>query len=138
MNIVGCFLEHEGKFPILLRHSHKPNGNTWGLPAGKVDAGETYKQAAIRELREETGYIATINQIEHLGSFEFGEQHPYIFHTYRVLLAKPFQIQLETSAHQSVRWVTAQECYDLPNLVPDLHDLLVRIGYKKLSSTKPN
>jgi ADP-ribose pyrophosphatase len=28
------------------------------LPAGLIDAGETAEQAAIRELKEETGYVA--------------------------------------------------------------------------------
>lgn len=39
----------------ILAVSRKNNPNDFGLPGGKVDADETPAQAAVRELREETG-----------------------------------------------------------------------------------
>lgn len=77
MRIVGCFLEYDSKFVILLRHSHKPSGDTWGLPAGKVEAGEDDKTALLRELREETGYKADESELLHLGDFSFGDETTY-------------------------------------------------------------
>ena len=35
---------------------HRPGYNDWSFPKGKVDPGETFKQAALREVEEETGY----------------------------------------------------------------------------------
>lgn len=36
------------------------NAVTLELPAGLIDAGETPEQAALRELKEETGYVGTV------------------------------------------------------------------------------
>lgn len=32
------------------------------VPAGLVDEGETAEQSAVRELREETGYVGTVEE----------------------------------------------------------------------------
>lgn len=46
--------------------------NFWDLPKGKIDAGETKEQAAIREIQEETG----LNELE-LGRFITSTYHTY-------------------------------------------------------------
>jgi 8-oxo-dGTP pyrophosphatase MutT (NUDIX family) len=32
------------------------------VPAGLIDAGETAEEAAVRELKEETGYIGVVSE----------------------------------------------------------------------------
>lgn len=58
---------HDGAGRILLlrtRDLTAPElGDWWELPGGGIDAGETYLDAALRELREEAGIIATANQV---------------------------------------------------------------------------
>ena len=34
---------------------HRPHRGDWSLPKGKLDASETFEQAAVREVEEETG-----------------------------------------------------------------------------------
>jgi 8-oxo-dGTP pyrophosphatase MutT (NUDIX family) len=50
MDVAGCYIQHEGQFVLLHRHVHKSSGNKWGLPAGKVDPGETVAEAMQREI----------------------------------------------------------------------------------------
>ncbi len=129
MRVAGCFLEYDGKFVILHRHSHKSEGDTWGLPADKVEPGEDDKTALLREVFEETGYKGDKSKLQHLGDYEFGKQDKkYIFATYRIVLQSPHDITLESSAHSAYRWVTAKECYAYPNLISDFHELLKRVG----------
>ena len=52
---------------VLLFHTHDPTapdlGEWWELPGGGIEADETYVDAAIRELGEETGIVATAEQV---------------------------------------------------------------------------
>jgi len=53
----------KGEQLLLVRRSNPPDSGRWGFPGGKIEAGETIMDAAIRELREETGVAATAERV---------------------------------------------------------------------------
>jgi len=45
---------------LLIRRGRPPRVGEWSLPGGRIEAGETVRAAALRELREETGVEAEL------------------------------------------------------------------------------
>ena len=117
----GCFLFHDGKMLIVFRHPDKPQPETWGLPAGKMDPGETKEETMLRELKEETGFQATREQLQYLGGSDWQFPELFIhFHTFRIDLNKRFEPKLIPGEHTDAQWITPDECYAKPNLIPGL------------------
>ena len=47
----GVVLDPEGRVALV----HRPRYDDWTLPKGKLDRGESFEDAALREVEEETG-----------------------------------------------------------------------------------
>jgi 8-oxo-dGTP diphosphatase len=47
----GVVLDHDGRVALV----HRPRYDDWSLPKGKLDPGESFEEAALREVEEETG-----------------------------------------------------------------------------------
>ncbi len=50
---------------VLVKRGKEPNMGQWGFPGGHVELGETALEAAVRELREETGVLARPREYLH-------------------------------------------------------------------------
>jgi 8-oxo-(d)GTP phosphatase len=52
----GAVLRRDGLVAVV----HRPQYDDWTLPKGKLDHGEDDREAAVREVEEETGHVGTI------------------------------------------------------------------------------
>ncbi len=74
----GVVVEHEGRI-LLVRRNHEPMLGRWAFPSGYVDAGEVVEEAALREVREETGVEVALDRL--LGVWSHADD-PVIFVAY--------------------------------------------------------
>jgi len=93
---------------LLRRPKGDFDGYVWTFPKGRPDAGETPEQAALREVKEETGYSAkVIGKLP--GSFRGGTSVSEYFLMSPVGSPSPFDSK-ETSA---IRWATIDQAATL-------------------------
>ncbi|CAO3426620.1 NUDIX hydrolase [Azospirillum endophyticum] len=65
---------HDGKI-LLVRRANPPDVGRWGFPGGKIEVGEIIENAAVRELREETGIDAeALRVFTAVDAFDHDEQ----------------------------------------------------------------
>lgn len=60
MNVVAAVIERDGRVLICQRRQGRRHALKWEFPGGKVEAGEQFGDALVRELREELAIEARI------------------------------------------------------------------------------
>lgn len=103
--------EDDGRFLLCQRPAHKARGGQWEFLGGKVEPGETKKQALIRECREEIGVvIKPLNEI-----IAVTHEYPDLTVHLTLISARIAQGEITLLEHQDACWASAQEAeeYDL-------------------------
>jgi 8-oxo-dGTP diphosphatase len=59
---VGAIAVREGAL-LLIRRGHAPSRGRWSLPGGRVEPGETARDALVREMAEETGLVVEVGEL---------------------------------------------------------------------------
>lgn len=118
--VAGCIIERDGKI-LMVREAQEKRQiwdgkeyfakGLWSLPAGRVDKGESFEEAAVREAREETGYNVEV----------FGRSwvvHPYpdapVFHIHTARTIGDSGVRDEVEIDQ-LRWMSFDEIAELQN-----------------------
>jgi 8-oxo-dGTP diphosphatase len=126
--VVGAALMRDGRLLAARRSAPPELAGRWELPGGKVEPGETSKDALVRELREELGVDA--EPVERIPG-EWPLRAPYVLRVWTARLpagsAEPKPLQ----DHDELRWLTQAEIWDVDWLdqdVPAVREAAARLG----------
>ena len=126
---VGCFVEHNGEIILLHRQDFRPEGNTWGLPAGKIEKGEELSASITREVAEETGLKIPQEKLEYFQKIYVKyPDYDQIFHVFHSQLACREEIKINPEEHKDYKWISPQKALNLP-LIRDLK-AVIELFYK--------
>ena len=128
-DIVSCFCEANGEILLLHRNSSKPQGLTWGVPAGKVDDGEDISKAILREILEETGIRLDLKKLKYFDKvFVRYPDYDFVYHIFYTKFTKKPKVSINGSEHDNFKWVRPKEALKMP-LIQDL-DACIRLFYE--------
>lgn len=104
---------------MLLRQSHKPHWDTWGIPWGKVDSWEDVFDAMKRELQEETGIVLTKEDLEYKKTFQV-HNDAINYHMFVAYIDEKPVIVIEEPAHKDFIWLTPENALKREDLMLDM------------------
>ncbi len=126
--VVSCFIKDGERFLMLHRTDGEDEGDRWGVPAGKVEKGETLLDAILREAFEETGIGIGKMNIRYWGkTFVRYPDYDFIYHVYSTVLPESRGVKINEKEHKDFRWVTPEEALKMP-LIRD-EEMSIKLFY---------
>lgn len=126
----GCFVEVNGNILLLLRNrTCRIEPGKWGIPAGKIEPGETARRAIVREIEEETGLIIIDpTRLKMLRStYVIYPTCRFVYHIFNLILENEPAIRL-SGEHTASMWVSPVKALDELDLMLD-EDFCIRLAY---------
>ncbi|HXZ28062.1 MAG TPA: NUDIX hydrolase [Terriglobales bacterium] len=117
---VGAVIVDGGRV-VVVRRATAPLQGEWSIPGGMLELGETVREAAVREAREETGLVVEPGEV--LGVFDriLPDSEGKIRYHYVLidLLCRRVGGELRAGGDAAeARWLTAEELQSFPVAEP--------------------
>ncbi|MCZ6662175.1 MAG: NUDIX hydrolase [Actinobacteria bacterium] len=119
---VGVAIVRDGKI-LLIKRRNEPGKGLWAVPGGKVEYGETLRDAAVREVKEETGLDIVVGPLIWSGESISVHGHLVLIDFLGSVLGG--ELAASDDAEQAL-WVDVEKANELA-LTPTMHDLLAEL-----------
>lgn len=108
VEVVAALIKRGDKFLICQRPRNKARGLLWEFVGGKVEKGESKKQALMRECKEELNIILDVGDV----FIDVTHEYPDITVHLTLFNAVIAEGEPQLTEHNDMKWITATE---IPN-----------------------
>ena len=123
IKVAAAIFEEKGKILLCQRGEGGNCAFLWEFPGGKIEDGESPKEALVREIREELGIESEAGEVFSEYKFSYPERDIYFY----FIKAKITSGEIKLNVHKDFRWVLPQEAAKLsaaPADIPIIEKLL--------------
>jgi 8-oxo-dGTP diphosphatase len=128
VTVVAGVIEQEGLILIGQRKPEDKHGMKWEFPGGKVEAGESTREALQRELEEELCIQAVIGDEIARYEYQYRNRTPILLVFHRV---EKYQGEPRCSEFNAIQWTTRESLPDFDFLEGDI-DFVRRLAAHEL------
>jgi mutator protein MutT len=101
IEVSAALIFHRGKLLITQRHAKAHLGGLWEFPGGKREAGESFEQCLVREIREELGVEISVGELFEEISHDYPEKSVHLkFFLCQIISGEPQPLDCA-----AVKWV---------------------------------
>lgn len=126
IEVVAALIKRGDKFLICQRPENKARGLLWEFVGGKVEKGETLKQALVRECKEELNIVLDVGDV----FIEVTHEYPDLTVHLTLFNAVIVDGEPQLIEHNDMKWITVSEISDYEFCPAD------KIILKKLKESK--
>lgn len=126
IEVVAALIWRQGKFLICQRPRDKKRALLWEFVGGKVEEGETKKQALVRECMEELAVTVSVQDI----FCEVSHVYPDITVHLTLFNAQIVEGEVQMLEHNDMAWITPDEIDNYEFCPADI-DILAKIKQLK-------
>jgi 8-oxo-dGTP diphosphatase len=126
IEVSAALIFHGGKLLITQRHAKSHLGGLWEFPGGKREAGETFEQCLVREIREELGVEISVGELFEEISHDYPEKSVRLkFFLCELITGEPQPLDCA-----AVKWIQKSELTDFEFPAADAQ-LLVKLKSRR-------
>lgn len=105
INVVGAVVTNNGKILSAQRSESMSLSGMWEFPGGKIESGETTREALVREMQEEL--LCTVEIGDQVASTRY--EYDFGFVTLTTFYATLIDGEPQLTEHSEIRWIDAAD-----------------------------